>query len=111
MHGLVIVATALGHVPTNSENSLIPVLKKAVKANIPVFVCSQTLYGRVHPYVYANLRRVSMEVGAAYLADMLPEVAYVKLMVALKQKNPEEFMLSNIAGEISSREVDDCFLR
>jgi hypothetical protein len=42
---------------------------------------------------------------------MIPEVAYVKLMVALTQKNPVEFMTSNIAGEISVRETDDTFLR
>jgi len=111
IHGIVIAATALGHVPTNNPKSLIPNLKKAVKAGIPVMVCSQTLYGRVHPYVYTNLRKLSIDVGAVYLADMLPEVAYVKLMVALKQKSPVEFMLANIAGEISSRETDDCFLR
>ncbi|VVB81178.1 Glutamyl-tRNA(Gln) amidotransferase subunit D [uncultured archaeon] len=109
VHGLVIVATALGHVPTNNPKSLIPALQKAAK-KIPVMICSQTLYGRVHPYVYANLRKLSMEVGATYLSDMLPEAAYSKLMVALKQKDAKEFMLTNIAGEISSREVDDCFL-
>ncbi len=111
MHGIVLVGTGLGHVPTNNPKSLVPALEKAVKAKIRVVVCAQTLYGRVHPYVYTNLRKLSIGVGAVYLADMLPEVAYVKLMVALKQKNPEEFMLTNIAGEISSREVDDCFLR
>ncbi|MEM3154229.1 MAG: Glu-tRNA(Gln) amidotransferase subunit GatD [Candidatus Woesearchaeota archaeon] len=111
VHGMVLVGTGLGHVPTNNPKSLEPALKKAAKAGIKVCVCAQTLYGRVHPYVYANLRKLSIGIGAIYLADMLPEVAYVKLMVALKQKNPEEFMLTNIAGEISSREVDDCFLR
>ncbi len=105
--GLVIAATALGHVPTNSQNSLIPSLKKAVKSGVLVVVCSQTFYGRVHPYVYANLRRLSMDVGALYLADMLPEVAYSKLMVALKQKSSSEFMLANIAGEITAREVNE----
>ena len=78
---------------------------------IPVFVCSQTVYGRVHPYVYTNLRKVSMDIGATYLADMLPEVAYVKLMIALKQKNPVEFMLTNIADELIERELDDSFIR
>lgn len=109
VHGIVIAATALGHVPTNNPKSLIPYLKKAAK-KIPIMICSQTLYGRVHPYVYANLRKLSMEVGATYLADMIPEVAYTKLMIALKQKNAGEFMLTNIAGEITGREVDDCFL-
>lgn len=111
VHGIVIAATALGHVPLNNPKSLEPALKRAVSAKIPVFVCSQTLYGRVNPFVYTNLRRLSIGLGLSYLSDMLPEVAYVKLMVALKQKNPVEFMLANIAGEISSRETDDCFLR
>jgi len=111
VHGIVIAATALGHIPINNPKSLGPALEKAVKAKIPLFICTQTLYGRVNPYVYTNLRKVSIGLGAVYLADMLPEVAYVKLMVALKQKNPVEFMKTNVAGEISSRETDDCFLR
>jgi len=111
VHGIVIAATALGHIPINNPKSLGPAIQKAKKAGIEVVLCSQTLYGRVNSYVYTNLRKVSIGLGVTYLADMLPEVAYVKLMVALKQKNPEEFMLTNIAGEISSREVDDCFLR
>ena len=111
VHGIVLAATALGHVPTNNPKSILPALQKAVKAKIPLFVCTQTLYGRVNPYVYTNLRKLSIGIGAVYLADLLPEVAYVKLMVALKQKNPVEFMKTNVAGEISSRETDDCFLR
>ncbi len=111
VHGIVIAATALGHVPINNPKSLGPAIQKAKKAGIEVVLCSQTLYGRVNPYVYTNLRKVSIGLGVAYLADMLPETAYVKLMVALKQKNPIEFMLSNIAGEISERETDDTFLR
>ncbi len=111
VHGIVIAATALGHVPLNNQKSLEPALKKAVSAKIPVFICSQTLYGRVNPFVYTNLRKLSVGLGLSYLADMLPEVAYVKLMIALKQKNPAEFMLTNIAGEITARETDDCFLR
>ncbi len=111
VHGIVLAATGLGHIPINNQKSLGPALEKARKAKIQLFVCTQTLYGRVNPYVYTNLRKVSIGLGAVYLADILPEVAYVKLMVALKQKNPVEFMETNVAGEISSRETDDCFLR
>jgi glutamyl-tRNA(Gln) amidotransferase subunit D len=111
VHGIVLAATALGHVPINNPKSLGPAIAKAKKAGVEVVLCSQTLYGRVNPYVYTNLRKLSIGLNVTYLADMLPEVAYVKLMVALKQKNPIEFMLANIAGEISSRETDDCFLR
>lgn len=108
--GLVVAATALGHVPTNSKKSIIPVLKKAVKAGIHVVVTSQALYGQVHPYVYTNLRMLSMEVGATYLADIIPETAYAKMLVALKQKDPMAFMKENIAGEMSDREQPETFL-
>lgn len=111
IRALVINATALGHIPINREKSLGPSLKKAIKAGVLVVVCSQSLYGRVNPYVYTNLRKVSMDVGAIYLEDMLPETAYIKLMIALKQKNPTEFMKKNIAGEYTARELDDAFLR
>jgi len=108
---LLLAGTALGHVPLNNKLSLEPSLKKAVKAGIPLFICSQTLYGRVNPFVYSNLRRLSIGLDATFLNGLLPEVAYVKLMVALKEKDVIEFMKSNIAGEFSSREIDDCFLR
>jgi glutamyl-tRNA(Gln) amidotransferase subunit D len=111
VHGIVLAGTALGHVPLNNPKSLEAGLKKAIKAKIPLFICTQTLYGRVNPFVYTNLRKLSIGLGVHYLADILPEVAYVKLMVALKEKNAVDFMTSNIAGEISIRETDDCFLR
>ena len=109
--GIVIAGTAFGHIPISGPKSLGPALKKAIKAKIQVFITTQTLYGRVHPYVYSNLRKVSIGIGATYLADMLPEVAYTKLMIALKEEDPAAFMKENIAGELSSREVDDYFLR
>ena len=61
--------------------------------------------------MYANLRELSIEIGATYLSDMLPETAYAKLMVALTCKNTKEFMKTNIAGEFTTRELDDAFLR
>ncbi|MBS3148581.1 Glu-tRNA(Gln) amidotransferase subunit GatD [Candidatus Woesearchaeota archaeon] len=109
--GIVLAATALGHVPLNNPRSLENALRKAVKAGIPIFICSQTLYGRVNPYVYAGLRKLSIEIGAHYLFDMLPETAYAKLCIAINEKNPADFMKENIAGEYTTRELDDSFLR
>lgn len=109
--GIVLAASAMGHVPLNNPKEIGGALRRAKKAGVHIYVTSQTLYGRVHPYVYANLRKLSMGIGAVYLDDMLPEVAYAKLMVALKQKSPGEFMSANVAGELTEREVDDCFLR
>jgi len=113
--GIVLSATALGHVPTLKQKySLLPNLKKAIKKKISVIIASQTLYGRVHPYVYTNLRKLSMELDSVFAGDMLPEVAYVKLgWVLAHTKNPDEvkkLMLVNYAGEISERSVNGSYL-
>ncbi len=112
--GLVISATALGHVPTMSKNSLIPNLKKAVDKGLSVVIASQTLYGRVHPYVYTNLRKLSVEAKCIFAEDMLPETAYVKLGWVLghttKPEEVKKLMLANIAGEITERTEANTFL-
>ncbi len=104
--GFVVEATGLGHVPTLGENSLLPKIEKAVSLGIPVVIASQCLYGRTHPTIYHNLREL-LKRGAIFASDMLPEVAYVKLMFVLghekKMEKIKELMLSNLAGEISER--------
>lgn len=105
--GFVIEGTGLGHVPTAIEkHSLIPKIKEATKAGIPVCITSQCIFGRVHEFVYANLRK-EYEAGAIFCGDMLSEVAYVKLMhVLAHSKDLEEvkkLMLTNIAGELNER--------
>jgi len=105
--GFVIEGTGLGHVPTTIEKySLIPKIREATSAGIPVCITSQCIFGRVHEFVYANLRK-EFEAGAIFCGDMLPEVAYVKLMHALAHsKDLEEvkkMMLTNIAGELNER--------
>lgn len=113
--GIVIAGTALGHVNTWTKKSMIPYLKKAVDAGVCVVMCTQTLYGAVHQYVYTNLRKVSIEAGAIYVHDMLPEVAYIKLGWVLgKTKSVEkakELMVTNVAGEINERTHMDTFLK
>jgi len=113
--GLVLAATALGHVPTESKKSLMPAIERAMKKGIPVVIASQTIYGHVHPYVYTNLRRLSIELKSIFVDDMLPEVAYVKLMYVLghakKLDEIKEMMLQDIAGEITGREPLDVFLQ
>lgn len=113
--GIVLAATALGHVPTWTKRSLIPAITKATAAGVPVIICSQTLYGAVHPLVYTNLRKVSLEAGGIYVFDMLPEVAYIKLGWVLAQtksyEKAKDMMLTNVAGEISERTLIDTFLK
>jgi glutamyl-tRNA(Gln) amidotransferase subunit D len=102
-HGIVLAGTGLGHV----GHYLLPVLKKAAKAKIPVVMTSQCFYGRVNGNVYATGRRLTKEANVIYGEDLTPETAYVKLMYVLGQtKNIEkvkEMMTTNLVGEISSR--------
>ncbi|MCD6575646.1 MAG: Glu-tRNA(Gln) amidotransferase subunit GatD [Nanoarchaeota archaeon] len=103
-HGIVLMGTGLGHVPTNGKLSLIPKIKSMIKKGIAVCITSQCLYGRTHEFVYSNLRKLE-SVGAIFCEDMLPETAYTKLMFVLgktrKLEKVKELMQKNLRGEIN----------
>lgn len=107
--GIVIAGTGLGHV----NKPLYPALKKAFDKNIAIYMTVQTLWGYVQMYVY-DTGRDMMELGVIPAANMLPEVAYMKLCWALGQSNDpdkvREIMLTPIAGEITEREPSDGYL-
>ncbi len=113
-HGIVIEGTGFGHVNSLEEYGLIEEIKECVEGGIPVVITSQTIYGRTNPYVYTNLRKLSIYAGAIYVEDMLPEVAYVKLMWVLGKTRDidevKELMLRNFAGEISRKSPIEGFL-
>jgi glutamyl-tRNA(Gln) amidotransferase subunit D len=112
--GIVIAATALGHVNTWSDKSLIPMLERCYEKKVPVIMTSQTLYGRVNPYVYSNLRQVSIKAHGIYVKDMHPETAYIKLGWVLGQtkdyEKAREMMLTDCKGEFTERLTPDMFL-
>jgi glutamyl-tRNA(Gln) amidotransferase subunit D len=113
--GLVISATALGHVPTESSPlNLIPVLKKVIDHGISVVIASQTLYGRVHPLVYTNLRKLSIGLQCIFVEDMLPETAYIKLGWVLahtaNKEKIKEMMLTDYNHEMTERTEENNFL-
>ncbi len=107
--GIVIAGTGLGHV----NKPLYPALKRAHEKGIAVYMTVQTLWGYVQMYVYDTGRDI-MEMGVVPAANMLPEVAYVKLCWALGQTNDlekvKEIMLTPIAGEITEREPSNGYL-
>ncbi len=107
--GIVIEGTGLGHVPTN----LLPSIERAYEEGIPIVMTTQTIYGRVNMNVYSTGRELLAR-GVIPGEDMLPEVAYVKLMHVLAHfSDLEEIrreMLRNIAGEITERTEVDNFL-
>lgn len=107
--GIVIAGTGLGHV----NKPLYPALKRAFENNIAVYMTVQTLWGYVQMYVY-DTGRDMMELGVVPTANMLPEVAYVKLGWALGQtkelQKVKDIMLTPIAGEITEREPSNGYL-
>lgn len=107
--GIVIAGTGLGHV----NKPLYPSLKRAHEKGIAIYMTVQTLWGYVQMYVYETGREI-MELGVVPAANMLPEVAYVKLGWALGQtkdlEKVKEIMLTPIAGEITEREPYNGYL-
>ena len=73
----------------------------------------QTMWGYVQMYVYETGREL-MELGVIPAANMLPEVAYVKLGWALGQSQDHDevrrLMLTPVNGEITDREPHDGYL-
>jgi glutamyl-tRNA(Gln) amidotransferase subunit D len=107
--GIIIAGTGLGHV----NKPLYPALKRAMKKNIAVYMTVQTLWGFVQMYVY-DTGRDMMELGVVPAANLLPEVAYMKLCWALGQtadlEKVKDIMLTPIAGEITEREPSNGYL-
>lgn len=107
--GIIIAGTGLGHV----NKPMYPALKRARDANVAVYMTVQTLWGYVQMYVYETGREM-MDLGVIPAANLLPEVAYVKLGWALGQTNDlekvKEIMLTPIAGEITEREPSNGYL-
>jgi len=107
--GIVLEGTGLGHVP----ESLFRGLKHAAQKRVPVVMTSQCLWGRVDMKVYSTGRDL-LQLGVIPGEDMLPEVAWVKLMWVLGQTRQAEkvskMMQTNITGEITPRTRPDVFL-
>ncbi len=107
--GIVIAGTGLGHV----NKPLYPALGRAKDAGVAVYMTVQTLWGYAQMYVYDTGRDL-MELGCIPLANMLPEVAYVKLGWALGMTDDmnkvKEIMLTPIAGEMTEREPSNGYL-
>jgi glutamyl-tRNA(Gln) amidotransferase subunit D len=108
--GIVIAGTGLGHV-----NRLIyPALERAREAGVQVYMTLQTLWGFVQMHVYETGREIQ-ELGVLPLANMLPEVAFIKLgwALGLHPNDPDAvraLMTRTVAGEMTEREPHDGYL-
>ena len=107
--GIVIAGTGLGHV----NKPLYPALKRAMERGVHIYMTVQTLWGYVQMYVYETGREI-MELGVVPAANMLPEVALMKLSWALGQSDDRDavrrIMLTPVADEITAREPYNGYL-
>ncbi len=107
--GIVIAGTGLGHV----NKPVYPAIERAVARGVHIYMTVQTLYGYVHMFVYDTGRDL-MSKGVIPAANMLPEVAYIKLGWAMGQTDDpakvKELMLTPISGDITEREPYNGYL-
>lgn len=107
--GIVIAGTGLGHVNKPTYRAL----QKAKDAGVHVYMTVQTLWGFVGMYVYETGREM-MDLGVVPLANMLPEVAFIKLSWVLGQTDERDevrkLMLTTVGDEITEREPYNGYL-
>jgi len=99
--GLILEGTGLGHAPVTVLDTLRKMSKKMIIA-----MTTQCINGVVNMNVYSTGR--DLQNAGVIAANMLPEVAYVKLGWALANSDSEndgakELFAKNIAGEIVER--------
>ena len=108
--GIVIEFAGIGQVATTgSRKPWISKLREVQKKGIIICAASQTIFGRLDPYVYSAGREI-LNTGVIYLEDMLAETALVKLGWVLghrewakDKEQVKKMMLTNIAGELNDR--------
>jgi glutamyl-tRNA(Gln) amidotransferase subunit D len=107
--GIVIAGTGLGHV----NKPLYPALRRAAEKGVHIYMTVQTLWGYTQMYVYETGREI-MGLGVVPVANMLPEVAYMKLCWALGQSDDREevrrIMQTPVNDEITDREPYNGYL-
>ncbi|ABO34640.1 glutamyl-tRNA(Gln) amidotransferase subunit D [Methanococcus maripaludis C5] len=97
--GIILEGTGLGHTPETFFEGI----DYANENNVLVAMTTQTINGRVNMNVYSNGRELQAK-GVIPCEDMLPEVAFVKLMHLLGNygfEESKELMSKNIVGEIN----------
>ena len=107
--GIIIAGTGLGHI----NKPVYPAIERARDEGVAIYMTVQTLWGYVHMSVYDTGRDL-MAKGIIPLANMLPEVAYIKLGWALGQTSDldrvRDIMLTPICSDITPREPFNGYL-
>jgi glutamyl-tRNA(Gln) amidotransferase subunit D len=113
--GLILESSGIGQAPTNTKENLpnYNALKKFINSGGFVILTSNCIFGRVHPHIYTNCRRLE-DIGIIFGEDMLTETAFIKLAWLLgnyKKSEVKELITKNLRGEISKRtKIEEEFL-
>ena len=92
VRGIVLTAFGAGNVPT-VDRSLIPVVEKATRLDVPVVIVSQCLRAHVDLTRYAS-GAAAVAAGAIGAGDMTNEATLAKLMVTLGRCNDQGRVLA-----------------
>ena len=108
--GIILAGTGLGHV----NRKVYPALERAKKEGVQVYMTLQTLWGFVQMQVYETGREI-LELGVIPLANMLPEVGFIKLGWALGMypDDPDkvrELMVGPICDDMTEGEPVEGYL-
>ncbi|HJQ93318.1 MAG TPA: Glu-tRNA(Gln) amidotransferase subunit GatD [Candidatus Thermoplasmatota archaeon] len=97
----IIVGTGLGHI----ARRCLPGIQSVISRGAHVVMASQCIHGRVNMNVYSTGRDL-LQMGVLPAEDMLPEVAYIKMMWILGHtEDPakvRELFLTDLAGELGA---------
>lgn len=108
-HGVIFIGTGLGHVNTD----MYPALERAQEEEIPICIVVEPLYGFTNLRVYETGRDMLAR-GVFEGANMIPCTAYAKMIWTLGHsrdvKEVEKIMTTNIAGEITDRELNKGYM-
>ncbi|MGA8303915.1 MAG: Glu-tRNA(Gln) amidotransferase subunit GatD [Thermoplasmata archaeon] len=102
LRGVVLAGTGLGHI----GSAHLDWIRQSVGAGQVIAMTTQCLEGSADPFVYSTGREL-LRAGVLYLGDLLPEVAYAKMLWALGKatdsKAVEALLVSDVAGEFHWR--------
>ncbi|MFW9924582.1 MAG: Glu-tRNA(Gln) amidotransferase subunit GatD [Candidatus Thorarchaeota archaeon] len=108
-HGVIFIGTGLGHVNTN----MYPALERAQEQEIPICIVVEPLYGFTNLRVYETGRDMLAK-GVFEGANMIPCTAYAKMIWTLGHTRDynevKRIMQTNLAGEITNRELNKGYL-
>ncbi len=105
--GFVLEGTGIGQAPTNTPENRknYEALKKFISKGGIVVLTSQCIFGRVHPFIYTNCRRLH-EIGVIFAGDMTTETAFIKLAWLrgnYRKEEAKKLFTENLRGELDER--------